>query len=228
MAQREPSNLAIVRQVPLFQKFNDAQLGQVCGMLKPRRYRKGEIIFHQGDEGAHVYLLCRGRVRIYLANADGREATVRIYRPYSAFGEIAVLDGAPRSASAAALADIETLSLHRDDFLGLLRQHFDLVLQMFALLTERLRYTTYYSERLAFMSGPARVAATLVQLANAEPLGAAPTRLDLTQQELAEFTNTTREWANRILHDFAAQGLIALERGAVVVRDREGLRALVG
>jgi CRP/FNR family cyclic AMP-dependent transcriptional regulator len=227
MAYREPTTLAIVRQVTLFQKLDEVQLGQVCKLLKERRYRKGEIIFHQGDEGGYLYLLCKGRVRIYLVSPAGREATVRIYRPSNAFGEIAVLDGAPRSATAAALDDVDTLVLYRDDFLQLLRKNFDLVLQLFAVLTERLRYTTDYSEQLVFLSGPARMAAILLQLTSVEALAPEPLRLDLTQQELADFTNTTREWVNRILRDFEEQGLIALERGAVVVLDRERLRQRV-
>lgn len=227
MVHREPAALGIVRQVTLFQKLDDAQLVQVGKLLKERRYRKGEIIFHVGDEGGYLYLLCKGRVRIYLVSDSGREATVRIYRPSSAFGEIAVLDGAPRSATAAALDDVETLVLHRDEFLRLLQDNFDLVRQVFAVLTERLRYTTFYSEQLAFLSGPGRVAATLLQLASVDPLVQEPSRLELTQQELADFTNTTREWVNRILGDFEDQRLISLQRGAVVVLDRQGLREKV-
>jgi CRP/FNR family transcriptional regulator/CRP/FNR family cyclic AMP-dependent transcriptional regulator len=144
------------------------------------------------------------------------------------FGEFAVLDGAPRSASAAALDDVTVLALHRDDFLRLLRENFDMVLHIFAMLTERVRYTTDYSEQLAFLNGPGRVAAALLQLASVEANGYGPVRLEITQQELAAFTNTTREWVNKILQEFVDQGLIGLKRGVVEVRDREGLRRRVG
>lgn len=228
MIQGKPAALTVVRHVALFQGLDEAQLLKVYALLKERRYRKGEIIFHREDEGSCLFIICKGRVRIYLSSPDGREATVRIYGPRSTFGEFAVLDGAPRSATAAALDDVSTLVLYRDDFLRLLRENFDLVQRMFAVLTERARYTTDYSEHLAFLSGPGRVAATLLQLAGVEAHGFGPVRLELTQQELATFTNTTREWANHTLHEFAGQGLIALERGAVVVLDREGLRRRVG
>ena len=227
MPQREPINLAVVRDVALFEKLDEPQLQQVCALLKQRRYRKGAIIFHREDDGNCLFIISKGRVRIYLASQDGREVTVRIYGPRSTFGEFSVLDGAPRSATAAALDDVSALVLYRDDFLALLRRNFDLVLQVFAMLTERARYTTDYTEQLAFLSGPGRVAAVLLQLTAVESPGYGPARLELTQQELAAFTNTTREWANHILRDFAEQRLIALERGAVVVLDREGLRRRV-
>jgi CRP/FNR family transcriptional regulator len=94
-------------------------------------------------------------------------------------------------------------------------------------LAERVRYNTAYSERLAFLSVPGRVAALLVQLSETSLAGEGPVRLALTQQELADFASTTREWVNRALRDFADRGLVRLERGAVVVLDRPGLRELV-
>jgi len=227
MAKHEPISSTVVRDVALFQKLDEPQLQQVCALLTERRYRKGDIIFHREDHGNCLFIISKGRVRIYLASPDGREATVRIYGPRSTFGEFAVLDGAPRSATAAALDNVTALVLYRDDFLELLRRNFDLVLQVFAMLTERVRYTTDYTEQLAFLSGPGRVAAVLLQLASVEALDHGPIRLELTQHELAAFTNTTREWANHTLREFAEQGLIALERGAVIVQDREGLRRRV-
>src|SRR5690349_2252424 len=102
MNQRVLANAAALRRTTLFSNLSDEQLQQIGGLLKERRYRKGEIIFHQGDPGGCLYLVAAGRVRIYLVSPDGREATVRIYNRGSTFGEFSVLDGQPRSASAAA------------------------------------------------------------------------------------------------------------------------------
>jgi CRP/FNR family cyclic AMP-dependent transcriptional regulator len=224
MQHREPNRHQIVRNVALFRTLDEEQLRQVAALLKEQRYHKGEIIFHQGDPGGCLYLISSGQVRIYVANPDGREATIRIYGHDTAFGEFSVLDGESRSASAAAIDDVVALILYREDFMELLRHNFDLVQRVIAMLTERVRYTTTYSEQLAFLSVPGRVAALLVQLASVEPDERVPVRLKLTQQELASFVSTTREWVNRALRDFAAQDLIRNERGAVVVLNREGLR----
>lgn len=224
MNQRVLANAAALRRASLFSNLTDEQLQQVSALLKERRYHKGEIIFHQGDPGGCLYLVASGRVRIYLVSPDGREATVRIYSRGSAFGEFSVLDGQPRSASAAARTEVTTLVLYREDFMALLREHFGLVERLFAMLTERLRYTTHYSEQLAFLSVTGRVANVLLQLASIDADPVQPALLELTQEELASFANTTREWVNRLLHDFAGKGLIELRRGAITVIDRAGLQ----
>jgi CRP-like cAMP-binding protein len=217
----------LLRRIAFLRTLDDDQLQQVAGLLREQTYRKGEVIFQQHDPGGCMYLIAQGRVRIYLEHADGREVTIRIYGSGSYFGEFSVLDGATRSASTAALTDVTTFVLYRDDFLGLLRSHFTLVEHVLTALTERLRYTTTYSEYLAFLSAPERVAATLVQLATSESDTSDPVRLTLTQQDLAALANTTREWVNRALRDFAEQGMVEVERGAVVILDRARLERLI-
>ena len=106
MLHRASIGVPALRQVPLFQALDDEQIGQISLLLKERRYHKGATIFHQGDPGGCLYLVISGRVRIFLNSADGREATVRFYGSNSAFGEFSVLDGEPRSASAAAVDDV--------------------------------------------------------------------------------------------------------------------------
>ncbi len=227
MARQDEDRQTLLQQVGLFRSLDPAQLSQITARLQEQHYRKGDIIFQQGDPGVCLYIIARGRVRVYLESADGREVTIRIYETGSHFGEFAVFDGAPRSASAAALGNVATFVLYRDDFLELLRTNFDLVQQVLAFLTERLRYTTTYSEHLAFLSAPARVAAHLLQLATADPQSQTP-RLNVTQHDLAALACTSRESVNYALRDFAARGLIQIERGAVVILDPAGLKDVVG
>src|SRR5215207_6324686 len=209
MVHRASIGIPALRQVPLFQALSDDQIGQISVLLKERRYHKGDTVFHQGDPGGCLYLVTSGRIRIFLNSPDGREATVRFYGPNSTFGEFSVLDGEPRSASAAAMDDVITLVLYRTEFMELLLQ--------------RLRYTTSYTEQLAFLTVPGRVASALLQLAGVETDPLAPARLELTQEDLAKFANTTREWVNRSLREFAEAGLIRVERKSVTVLDRTGL-----
>lgn len=227
MVQRAPIDAAHLRQVSLFQTLDDEQLEQLRQLLKERAYRKGQVIFHQGDPGGCLYLIVSGRVRIYLTSPDGREATVCVFGPASAFGEFSVIDGDNRSASAIALDAVTTLVLFREDFMALLHQNFPMVEQLLAMLTRRLRHSTSSLEQLAFLSMHGRVAAVLLQLASVEAENRGHARLELTQQELASFVNTTREWINRALRDFAGQGLVRVERGAVIVLDRPGLERMV-
>lgn len=226
MASRTIIDPGVLRRVAIFRTLDDQQLLKIGALLKERRFRRGDIIFHQGDSGGCLYIIKSGRVRIYLTSEDGREITFRLYGPGTTFGEFSVLDNGPRSASASALTEATTFVLYRDDLLQLMREHFGLVEHIIAMLTERLRYTTSYSAQLAFLSVPGRVAAILMQLASAE-LSDDPVRLDLTQQELATFASTTREWVNRALRDFADLGIVRLERGAVIVLDPSSLRARI-
>ncbi|NJO84956.1 MAG: Crp/Fnr family transcriptional regulator [Blastochloris sp.] len=190
-----PGPFVNLKRVALFRVLTEEQLQQVGLLMRERRYPSGEVLFHQGDEGGHLYLLALGRVRVYLTSTDGREVTLRIYKPGSYFGEFAVLDGAPRLASSAALDDVVTYVLYRDDFMQLMQESFPLVMNVIAALTERARYTTIYTEQLTFFSVPQRIAATLLYLTyRLEPDGEG-IRLKLTQQELAHLANTTREWS---------------------------------
>lgn len=221
MSQYDPVELA--RQVAMFRSFDDEQLLQVGSLLQEQRYQKGQTIFLQDETGGCLYLIITGRVRIYLSAPNGSEATLRIYGAGSYFGELSVLDSSPRSASASALNDVVCAVLYRDDFLRLLSTNFSLVQQVLAVLTERLRYTTTYSEHLIFLNTSQRVAAMLLQLiATEEPLDDQP-RLKITQHDLASLACTTRESVNHALREFANQGLIHLERGAITVLNQAGL-----
>jgi CRP/FNR family cyclic AMP-dependent transcriptional regulator len=113
--------------------------------------------------------------------------------------------------------------IYREDFLSLLESNFELVHRVIEALTERLRFTTTFSQNLAFLSASGRIAAALAQRAAREAKTADPVRLALTQQDLANHASVTREWTNKALRDFAAQGLLRVERGAVIVLDQERL-----
>ncbi len=226
IAQAE-DKMVVLQQVTLFRDLEMEQLQQVALRLKEQHYRKGDIIFQQGDPGSCLHIIAHGRVRVYLSNDDGREATIRIYGMGSHFGEFSVFDEAPRSASASALTSVTTLVLYRDDFLDLLRTYFTLVQAVLSMLTERLRYTTAYSQQLAFLSAPARVATQLLQLAHSD-LQSSPLHIKITQHDLAGLVCTSRESVNYALRDFAERGLIAIQHGAVVILDPAALQAEIG
>jgi CRP/FNR family transcriptional regulator/CRP/FNR family cyclic AMP-dependent transcriptional regulator len=227
MTPTDASRLALLQQVSLFRACNEAQVREIAALLREQRYRKGEILFQQGDPGGCLYIIGSGRVRVYLVAPDGREVTIRIYGAGHHVGEFSVLDGAPRSASIAALSNVTAFALYQDDMFDLLQSNFALVQRLLTTLTERLRYTTTYSENLAFLNAPQRVAAMLVQLAGLEPATPDPPRLAITQHDLAALTCITRESVNHALRNLAEQDIIRVERGAVVVLDHAALQRQV-
>lgn len=216
--------IELLRRVEIFRTLEDVQLRQVRTLLKRQRFKPGETIFLQGDPGDCLYIVREGYVRIYLLSADGREVTIRVYGGGEAFGEFAVLDGKPRSACAIAASDLSTLVIYRADFMTLIERHVSVLQRVVEVLTERLRYTTLFSKSLAFLSASGRVASALVALADQASSAPGAVKLAITQSELASYAGATREWTNHALHDFADEGLIAIERRAITVLDRERLR----
>lgn len=219
-----PLSPAMLKQVALFKPLQDeAEISRVCEMFHGRSFRTGETIFQHGDPGGCMYLIRTGKVRIYLPSTDGREITLRVYGAGEVFGELSLLDGGLRTASADALEAAHTYMLFRDDFLNLLRDHFGLVQHVLGLLVERLRYTTHYTQQLAFMNVPSRIAVVLLQLASESD----QTDIKITQQDLANFVGTTREWVNRALKEFAKHGWVTLHRGGMTILNRNALKQSV-
>ncbi len=211
----------MLQQIELFKPLREDEAATVSALFRTRAYAAGALIFQRDDPGDCLYLIRNGRVRIFLPNEDGREITLRLYGPGEVFGELSLLDGGPRTASAEAVEAVDAALLFRDDFLSLLRGRFELVQHVIKLLVERLRYTTRYSEQLAFMSIPGRVAAALLQLHAPDQV-----RITITQQDLANYVGVTREWVNRTLREFEARGWVTLRRGGLQIVNTQALAAI--
>lgn len=225
----------ILRQAPLFRVLDEREAQVACAPFRLRQFEKNEMIFQHGDPGGCLYLIGGGRVRIFLPGPEGREVTLRIYERGDIFGELAVLDDGARTASAQAMDNVYAYVLYREEFMQLLSGNFKLVQHVIRMLSERLRYTTTYTERLAFMSMPARIAAALLQLSSGinateqagMQAGMQAGVISITQQDLANFVGTTREWVNRTLKDFARRGWIKLARGTIYILNLQALQQVI-
>jgi CRP/FNR family cyclic AMP-dependent transcriptional regulator len=220
---------AALETVPLFRDLPEQDLDLLAASLRTRRYRRGEVIFHQGDPGDALHILLSGRVKISSPSESGVEAILASLRPVEFFGSLALLDGAPRSASATAVADVETLILPRDRFRQLLDESPAIRDHVFAELARELRRLTVHVEELHFLDIAGRLAARLARMA--EDRGATPSedgeiRLEgpITQGELAAMVGSTRQSVNKLLGYLADDGLIRVERDVIVVRDLAGLQ----
>jgi CRP/FNR family transcriptional regulator, cyclic AMP receptor protein len=224
------SKVALLRNVPFFASLPDEPLERLAGRLGRRTFAKGMILFHQGTIGQRLYIVESGNVRIFALSESGQEITINIYGPGEVFGELALLDGLPRSAGAVALERLVTLTLHRDDFLEQLATSPAMARNIIELLSARLRYTTAYAERLSFLDVHGRVAAKLLELATR--YGRPQDRgmrieLGLTQSELATWVSATRESVNKVLGAFRERGLIDLEGQQVIILNQAGLERLI-
>jgi CRP/FNR family cyclic AMP-dependent transcriptional regulator len=219
------SEISALRNVLFFAGLSDQELQTLANSLEKRAFGKGMIIFHKRSPGDTMYIIESGKVRIFILSASGQEISVNIYGPGNIFGELALLDGLPRSAGAIALEKTVTLTLHRDDFLRHLEAYPRMAQSIIEVLSARLRYTTAYVESLAFLKVHDRVAVKLLEWAErygTEKEGI-EIGLQLTQAELAAWVGATRESINKALGHFRDLGLIKLEGQKITILDLRGL-----
>ena len=212
--------------VSYFAGLDTDALSRVAAGVRSRRFRRGEVIFHAGDPGDALFILLSGEVKISLPSEAGEEAILVRLRPGDVFGELALLDGAPRSATATALSAAETVVLPRDRFRELIAREPAVRDALLAALAAELRRLTTHVEELHFLDITGRLAACLVRLAadgTTQPDGAVRLRTSLTQGDLASMVGSTRQSVNKLLGQFAADGYLRLERDAIVLTDLEGL-----
>jgi CRP-like cAMP-binding protein len=216
----------MLQRSPLFRGLAPATLERVASLATQRRYDQGEVICSQGDPGDALYAVVTGKVRISTGAADGREIFLNIMEPGDTFGEIALLDGGTRTATAMAVTACELVSLRREHLFGLLEKEPKVALELLRLCGERLRWTSGLLEDAALLDMPARLAKRLLSLGelHGERQGGA-TRLRISQEELAGFLGVTRQAVNQQLQAWKAKGWVALGRGSVTVLDGRSLRA---
>ncbi len=216
-----------LRRCALFARVDDETLELCASSLRVRRYRKNEIIFHQGDPGDSLYIIESGSVKIVLPSPEGEEgAIIATLMRGDFFGELALLDGAPHSATAVAIESTEALVLRRDRFEDLVETQPQLRKALFAGLVTELRRLTGHVEELHFLDLPGRLASRIVRLAReAQPGVSKDIRLDwpFTQSDLAAMIGGTRQTVNRLLADMTAQDLVRLERDALIIPDLDRL-----
>src|SRR5688572_1826425 len=158
-------NIAALAQVKLFAGLAAEDLVALAANLQRRRYGKGQFIFQQGDPGLCLYLVESGKVKIASFSSEGKGLVLNLFGPGDFFGELALLDGEPRSADAVAQEPCQLLLLQRDDFMHFLEARPHVAIKLLATVSRRLRHTTQQAEDIIFFDLPARLARVLLELA---------------------------------------------------------------
>jgi CRP/FNR family cyclic AMP-dependent transcriptional regulator len=220
---RMVDKLAPLRHHPLFREFPPAVIEHFGTYMTRRSVRRGTTIFAKGDAGTGLMAVLWGSVKISVPTADGREAMLNIMNPGEIFGEIALLDGRPRTADAVAMSDCELMVIDRRDFIPFLREQPDIALKFIEILCARIRRSSEQVEDVMYLSLPARLAKTLLQLTGgAGPHGAQRT-VRITQRELSSIIGMSRESTNKQLRVWEQRKLVRLERGGVTLLNPEAL-----
>ncbi len=217
--------IGILRTSCLFERADESSLADIARQLRHRRFRRGETIFHQGDPGDALHLVSSGAVKIVLPSTEGEEAIIATLRSSDFFGELALLDGAPRSATAVALEATETWTLSRELFHDLLDRDPRLRDSLLAGLARELRRLTGQVEELHFLDLAGRLAMRLARLAREADPAAVEVRLDwpYTQSDLASMIGGTRQSVNRLLSGLVERGLVVIEPETLTIPDVDAL-----
>ncbi|MFP6607808.1 MAG: Crp/Fnr family transcriptional regulator [Myxococcota bacterium] len=203
----KPDVLDSLRVVPLFSRVAEADLENIAALLIERRYPKNSVIIEEGLAGDYMYVIRSGRVKVTKASDDGREKIMDFLESGAFFGEMALLDQAPRSASVRTLEPSVLAALSRRDFIGVLRSSPDLSLSLIQELTRRLRETDEQATSVSFQRVQERVKGLLARIARAE--GEPEDRRitpALTHQQIADMIGASRETVTRAVKELKQSG----------------------
>ncbi len=217
--------LPFLQGVPLFADLDDSTLAVLARVSHIKQVSKGAVLFSQNDCGEAAYIVRSGVISIILCTADGRELVINEMRAGDCFGELALLTGAPRSATAITALPSELIVIPRQEFLTELERQPKLLQHLMAILAERLRASSERESALAFLDAPARLARVLLELVHAASKEGYVT---ISQEELAQRIGATRQTTAKILGQWRRKGWIVTGRGRIVVLDRNAMKKTIG
>lgn len=214
----------LLENCALFGTLAEKARREISAIAHLRSFDAGEPICRLDDQGDSMMTVVVGTVRITLPTVKGKEIILADLRTGEMFGEIALLDGKPRSANATALTNCELMVLERRDVLPFLERNPSVCMKLMEMLCARVRRSDERMADIAFYNLPVRLAKTLLSYP-AQGRGAA--KLSLTQSELAEMAGGTREKVNRCLRDWQRQGILELKDRWTIILKPEALRELL-
>ncbi|QCU77338.1 Crp/Fnr family transcriptional regulator [Citricoccus sp. SGAir0253] len=220
-------DLEVLRKAPLFTNLDDEVFTALTSELTEVELSRGASAFHEGDQGDQLYVIMSGKIKLGRTAPDGRENLLAILGPGEVFGEMALFNPAPRTASATAVSATRLAGLRHDNLRKVIQSTPEVSMQLLRALAQRLSKTNESLADLVFSDVPGRVAKALLDLADRFGRPATDGLLvahDLTQEELAQLVGASRETVNKALAEFVQRGWIRLENRAVVVLDLQRLR----
>ena len=217
-----------LERVPLFESLDAEDRARLLAVSSVRRMAARKRLFRKGDLGRELFVLLRGRAKAAATTKD-RGAVFDFFEPGEVVGEIALLDGGPRTATVTTVSSCDFLVLGRDEFLALLEREPRVAIRLLAACAQRLRHTSELVEDVVFLGLPARLAKKLLQLAReyGTDTGAGiRINLKLSQRELGELIGAARESVNRQLGHWEAGGVLRFERGYITLLRPQALASL--
>jgi len=210
-----------LKKVSIFSKLNETELDYILNSMTIKTYPANEVIFYEGDVPDGLYLVKRGRVKISLIDERSREITLSILREGSFFGEMALFDESPRSATVQTMEETEFFILTKSYFLQLIEQSSTIAKNILKEMSTRLREADDQIRNLALFDVAGRLANILINLVKKE--GVVLKNKDMavvprpSQQELANMIGSSRETVSRVLNTFKKKGIISISRKQIII-----------
>jgi CRP/FNR family transcriptional regulator, cyclic AMP receptor protein len=211
----------LLRTVPLFSELSDDAITSLGHLAARRRYPRDTVVFFENEEGDCLFMILEGRIKVTILGDDGREIILTMLGPGDLFGEMALLDNEPRSATAIAVEESELLLLQRSDFQAVVGENPGISVALIKVLTARLRRANHQIQTLALLDVYGRVARVILDMAREEGRRLKDGRIAFrraTHQEIANRIGTTRETVTRMLKDLERQGLVRVEGREIILQ----------
>jgi CRP/FNR family transcriptional regulator len=221
---------SVLEKTALLSSLTPAELKLLAARTVRKNYHAGELLFSEGEPCHGLQIIASGRVRIFKTSAGGREQVLAINQPGESVAELPVFDGGAYPASASAIDEVAIAFISRRDFQAYCMEHPEVALKVLAVVGARLRRLVGIIEELSFTTIRQRLIAVLLRLADSE--GTQTERgieflLPASHQELANQLGTVRELISRNLTRLQAEGLLEVDARQIVVKDKQGLSALL-
>ena len=212
-------------QVDLFNGLSSLQLDEVASIVSDKKYKKGELVFADGDDGIGFYIVISGRVKVYKVSPDGKEQIMHIFGPGQPFAEVPVFEGSRYPANAEALEHCRLFFFPKKDFVERIQANPSLAMNMLASLSQRLKQFSHLIESLSLKEVPGRLASYLLYLSDKNG-SIDEFELDIAKSQLASLLGTIPETLSRIFTRLSQKELVNIQGPKMVILDRMGLEDL--
>ena len=212
------SGLSLLQNIPMFAGLSDVQLEQLAKMAIHRKVTRHTTIVRAGDSTDSLFVIMSGRAKVLNRDTEGREVILTVLGAGECFGEMALIDGSPRSADVIAQENCDLLAITRGDFTRALTENVNLCLNIMKSLVLRLRDANQKIESLALMDVYGRVAKLLYD-SSIEEFGLRVIRRKVSKQDMAKMVGASREMVSRVMKDLEHRGYISVEAGRIVLKE---------
>jgi CRP/FNR family transcriptional regulator, cyclic AMP receptor protein len=220
--------LNLVRMIPIFAELNENEIKKIADIGISRKYSKNSIVFLEEEAGAALFIIISGKVKVVRTDDEGKEVILSILGSGEFFGEMALLDGLPRSATVVSTEESELFMIHRREFLQLIESSPQVVVSLLRELTRRLRKADEQIKSLSLKDAVGRVANVIIQLADDSgkiKKGQVVIQDFPLQQDLANMAGTSRETISRTIHQFIREGYLEQRGNSLIITNYEKFKS---